>query len=385
MNILFDFVTLQDKFINGGAKYTLVILNRLLQNKNNKLYALIDENKDVPEFLLEKIKNNSMNVVFIDNELDKKISENQIEKFFIGIAQRYNTYDLSNLNCKIYIVCHDIGDICQVYDNNLYSKKRNDFVEKYCYVNHSFIDKFKKNIFRYCKKNGIFKGYLNFSKLIRQKNVFLITDSEYSKYALLYFFDDIANDIQVFYCPLEYIDCKKNVVEDKELKELICSNKKYFLLLSVNRQNKNAALFVEQWKKFCKYTNNKYYALLVGNCDFVGDNIITIKSLSENDLIHAYKHSFALVYPSITEGFGYPPLEAMSMNVPVVCAYATSIPEIIKDGGVLFNPYYPEALFKSLLEVIKNRDFYVENAKKQYQVVSRRQKEDLEKLISFIS
>ena len=55
-------------------------------------------------------------------------------------------------------------------------------------------------------------------------------------------------------------------------------------------------------------------------------------------LASCYRHAAAFVYPSLYEGFGIPPLEAMSLDCPVVCSNASSIPEVVGDAAVTFDP-----------------------------------------------
>jgi glycosyltransferase involved in cell wall biosynthesis len=55
-------------------------------------------------------------------------------------------------------------------------------------------------------------------------------------------------------------------------------------------------------------------------------------------LARAYAGAFAFVYPSEYEGFGIPPLEAMSCGCPVACSDASSIPEVVGDAALLFDP-----------------------------------------------
>lgn len=55
-------------------------------------------------------------------------------------------------------------------------------------------------------------------------------------------------------------------------------------------------------------------------------------------LRHLYSSATALVYPSLYEGFGMPPLEAMAMGCPVVCSNVSSIPEVVGEAGLYFNP-----------------------------------------------
>jgi glycosyltransferase involved in cell wall biosynthesis len=54
-------------------------------------------------------------------------------------------------------------------------------------------------------------------------------------------------------------------------------------------------------------------------------------------LADLYRHATALVYPSLYEGFGLPPLEAMHYGCPVICGNTSSIPEVVGDAGVYFD------------------------------------------------
>lgn len=59
---------------------------------------------------------------------------------------------------------------------------------------------------------------------------------------------------------------------------------------------------------------------------------------SDKDLARVYRHARAFVYPSKYEGFGIPPLEAMSSGCVVACSNASSIPEVVGDAAVTFEP-----------------------------------------------
>ena len=62
-----------------------------------------------------------------------------------------------------------------------------------------------------------------------------------------------------------------------------------------------------------------------------------------------YQNCFAMVYPSLFEGFGLPVLEAMSLGAPVISSNVTSIPEIAGDAGILVNPEVEEDIFNAML------------------------------------
>ena len=73
----------------------------------------------------------------------------------------------------------------------------------------------------------------------------------------------------------------------------------------------------------------------------LGLNCNQVLQLGGNDdvLSRLYSGASALIYPSLYEGFGIPPLEAMSYYCPVICSNAGSIPEVVGDAGEYFDPY----------------------------------------------
>lgn len=60
--------------------------------------------------------------------------------------------------------------------------------------------------------------------------------------------------------------------------------------------------------------------------------------IRESSLNQLYNGAYAFIYPSFYEGFGIPPLEAMAAACPVICSNRASIPEIVGDAGLLFDP-----------------------------------------------
>jgi glycosyltransferase involved in cell wall biosynthesis len=79
----------------------------------------------------------------------------------------------------------------------------------------------------------------------------------------------------------------------------------------------------------------------------IKNNIIQLGG-SDNLLASLYKHAFCFVYPSLYEGFGIPPLEAMSMGCPVIASNTSSIPEVVGDAAILFNPYSKDELVNAI-------------------------------------
>lgn len=80
-------------------------------------------------------------------------------------------------------------------------------------------------------------------------------------------------------------------------------------------------------------------------------SILAIENVTNRELIYLYQNSYALVYPSLYEGFGLPPLEAMNCGCPVIASNTSSIPEVVGDAGILINPQDTKAI-ASALEIL---------------------------------
>lgn len=73
---------------------------------------------------------------------------------------------------------------------------------------------------------------------------------------------------------------------------------------------------------------------------------------SDELLARYYEHARAFVYPSIYEGFGIPPLEAMALDCPVITANASSIPEVVGEAALLVDPHSGRALREAIEAVL---------------------------------
>jgi mannosyltransferase len=80
----------------------------------------------------------------------------------------------------------------------------------------------------------------------------------------------------------------------------------------------------------------------------VQPNVIALENVTNRELNYLYQNAFALVYPSLYEGFGLPPLEAMNCGCPVIASNTSSIPEVVGDAGILINPEDIEAMAAAL-------------------------------------
>ncbi len=87
-----------------------------------------------------------------------------------------------------------------------------------------------------------------------------------------------------------------------------------------------------------------------------GLNLQQVRQVGGGDDVLAllYRQAMAMVYPSLYEGFGIPPLEAMAFDCPVICSNTSSIPEVVGDAGVYFNPSDCESIANAILAVAES-------------------------------
>ena len=85
----------------------------------------------------------------------------------------------------------------------------------------------------------------------------------------------------------------------------------------------------------------------------VPDGVEVLGNVSSEALAQLYRRASCLVFPSLYEGFGLPPLEAMASGCPVAASNAAALPEICGDAAVLFDPLDPAAIAAGVLEALE--------------------------------
>jgi glycosyltransferase involved in cell wall biosynthesis len=85
------------------------------------------------------------------------------------------------------------------------------------------------------------------------------------------------------------------------------------------------------------------HAIFAGDCE-------------DEQLAALFRGSIALVFPSLYEGFGLPPVEAMACGVPVLTSNLCSLPEVVGDAGILIDPYDIEAIANGMRRLVDHSD-----------------------------
>lgn len=84
------------------------------------------------------------------------------------------------------------------------------------------------------------------------------------------------------------------------------------------------------------------------------DDVLFYNHPGEEDLINFYNVGDLFAFPSLYEGFGMPPLEAMACGTPVMSSHAASLPEVVGDAALIVDPYDTNAMAETMYQILSN-------------------------------
>ncbi len=217
---------------------------------------------------------------------------------------------------------------------------------------------------------------------IRRANA-VITDSEFSKNELIRHLKADQKKITVVY---PGIDKQFRVVSELE-KESVKARYRlpdiFILFIGSIHKQKNIQALVRAYSKVKNKARCKL--VVVGRKMFEGDPELweLIKSLTiEEDIIFTgyvpdedmpaiYSAASVFVMPSLYEGFGLPPLEAMACGTPVVASNRASLPEAVGDAGLIVDPDDTDALAQAIMNLMTNEKMRSEMIRRGFERVKR--------------
>lgn len=92
----------------------------------------------------------------------------------------------------------------------------------------------------------------------------------------------------------------------------------------------------------------------------ISEKVKLLGYVDEEDLPALYNLAKIFIFPSIYEGFGIPPLEAMACGTPVIASRTSSIPEVVGDSAILIDPYDEKMLAKEIISLLKDNNLQKE-------------------------
>ena len=228
---------------------------------------------------------------------------------------------------------------------------------------------------------GYLERFLRDMPLIVRDSKVILTVSEYSKRDIIKFFP-FVNEEKIFVTPLaankSYKPLNKtNCIE--YIKNKYSIDSPFILYIGGFSTRKNVKELIIAFNKIQKSLKKNYKLVLCGSIRDEGiklqelckellmdDKIIFTGFVPDDELPLFYNAAEVFIYPSSYEGFGLPPLEAMSCATPVITSNLTSIPEVTKDCAILINPFDKDELASSILTLLNSESLLQEYSEKGY-------------------
>lgn len=215
----------------------------------------------------------------------------------------------------------------------------------------------------------------------------IITVSNNSKKDILELLDVNPNIITVIY---EGVDNIFRVINDRAYLDNIRKKYKlpheFILFIGTVSPRKNPNGIIKAISILRKRGLKDIFLIMIGPKGWRADE--TFRLISENNLDESVKHlgyvpyedmpyiyniSRLLVYPSLYEGFGLPPLEAMACGIPVISSNISSMPEILGDSALLVDPYNPHEIADSIERLLYDeslRNTFIEKGQERTHLYS---------------
>ena len=218
---------------------------------------------------------------------------------------------------------------------------------------------------------------LNVKKLVKKYDM-IVAISENTKLDLIELLQIPEEKIVVIYSGLNNEEKKLSEAEAEAFKKAHDINSRFVLYLGAIEPRKNVAGLIEAYNimRDRHLPLTEYQLILAGasgwknrhiyrraNSSLYRDDINFLGYVSRSERSWLYSNASLFVYPSYYEGFGFPPLEAMSHDLAVVTSDVSSLPEVTGDAALMVNPYSTLDLAKAMETMLLNpelRKMYAE-------------------------
>lgn len=195
---------------------------------------------------------------------------------------------------------------------------------------------------------------------------FTITSSEFSKGEICSEFSLEPQRMIVVPCGVDHDQFKPGKTRDK-----------FFLLVSSPSLHKNFSIAITAFAK--SSLAGEYKLKIVGSVAQAfrptaqngHPSVVWLGRVEDDELLRLYQTASAFVFPSVYEGFGIPPLEAQASGCPVISSNAASMPEVLRQSVLYFEPNDAAMLTRRMEEVANSSDLQASLVNKGFENASR--------------
>ncbi len=337
------------KYIRQNSKIDRLDFKRHNVNRNKvyqKLAWLIDnieqiepENYDIFSRLLQKLFEINFNPLLISD----------LDKIDIYHSPYHNPQKIvrQTLGIKCFITVHDIIPVQQP---QLFGLRKN----------------FTANDFD--KEFNLLHVLENLDR-----ETWIICPSSSTKNDLANYLNNKIDDKKISVIPWAastlFYHCREPWIITSMKKKYSIPEGQYILSLSTLEPRKNIETVIRCFAQLIRQENlPDLYLVLAGSlgwnyesifqeineCNKLKQRIIFIGYVANEDIAPLYSDALVFIYPSLYEGFGLPPLEAMQCGTPVITSNTSSLPEVVGDAGIMHDPHDQNALCQSILTIYQS-------------------------------
>lgn len=317
----------------GNESYFYNLINHL-SGDGVKLIVLLRNDYDI-----SKIR--------IDCEIVQFKSKNPFVRNFIEIPWIVIKYKIDVLHmqyfiplylpCKVIVTIHDIS----------FEHFKNIFTKKDYFL--------QKTLIPYAAKHSDM----------------IFTVSEYSKRDILKHYHISEQKITVTYNGVadSFIHTQGREKEKTNIMSKYGIYNPYVLSVGNLQPRKNLKRLVRAYSQLCERIQTDVCLVIVGkkawmvddlfaeiDTSFIKERIILTDYVDETDLTLLYQNALFFIYPSYFEGFGIPVLEALYSGTAVATSNCSSLPEVVGDAGVLFNPYNIDDICGKMITLLESQE-----------------------------
>lgn len=352
MNIGIDIRPLMTKNRTGVGEYTFELLNALFKiDQTNKYWLFYNSYHDIeaniPRWTQANVRylhTRWPNKLF--NAAQKFLNYPKLDKIFPEKLDYFLSFNLNftslSLNTKFILTIHDLSFI---------------FFPEY-----------------FSPKQRIWHRIISPEKQCRRADI-ILAPSKNTKRDLIKFFHLPTEKIKVIYPGLSSL-FSASITQDR----LTAVKKKYnlpdnfILFLGTIEPRKNVLGIIKSFEKATHHLPADCAIVIAGDSGYQADKIkkYVDESLYKNrikflnyieptDKPPLYTLAKKFIFPSFYEGFGFPVLEAMATNTPVITSAKSSLPEITGDSAILINPNYPKKIAEAILKNFPNKNLTKKN------------------------
>ena len=223
------------------------------------------------------------------------------------------------------------------------------------------------------KSRQIYKKYI-LRESIKRASI-IVADSYSTKRDIIEFFGIDEKQIKVVHLGVESRFRPISNVKEYRLKNKLPS--KMILNVGTLEPRKNVITLMKAFKKLREKGFETYKLVIAGEKGWLYEQIF--KEVEQNDLKNEiiflgvvrdedlpmlYNCADIFVYPSLYEGFGLPPLEAMACGIPVITSNTSSLPEVVGNAGIMVGPCDDNSLCEAMYKVLKDEELRCHMSKK---------------------